>query len=134
MPHSDPHAGPSGWLVWSVFPRRRFRARARHASVSVVLLPCKARGTVAVVQPARSTATPNAVERNQEADDAAFIAGPLRGSYAGRPGLEWHPYGPSRHSPGITFRRCLMLDLIYLALGAAIFAAFAVGTRAAERM
>lgn len=118
MPHSDPHAGPSGWLVWSVFPRRRFRAR----------------GTVAVVQPARSTATPNAVERKQGEADAAFIAEPLRGSYAGRPGLEWHPYGPSRHSYGITFRRCPMLDLIYLALGAAIFAAFAVGTRAAERM
>jgi hypothetical protein len=36
--------------------------------------------------------------------------------------------------PGLIPRRNLMFDLIYLALGLAGFAAFALGVRAAERL
>jgi hypothetical protein len=36
--------------------------------------------------------------------------------------------------PDIVIRRHTMLDLIYLALGLAVFTAFAFGVRAAERM
>jgi hypothetical protein len=41
---------------------------------------------------------------------------------------------PSSRVPDIVIRRHTMLDLIYLALGLAVFAAFALGVRAAERM
>jgi hypothetical protein len=41
---------------------------------------------------------------------------------------------PSSRVPDIVIRRHTMLDLIYLALSLAVFAAFAIAVRAAERM
>lgn len=41
---------------------------------------------------------------------------------------------PRAKKPDVTFRRNLMLDLLYIALGLAGFAAFALIVRAAERM
>jgi hypothetical protein len=48
--------------------------------------------------------------------------------------LEWRLYAAPGHGPAQQPSETPMLDLIYITLGFVIFAAFAVGARAAERI
>jgi hypothetical protein len=64
----------------------------------------------------------------------SFFTDLLRFLYGARRSPAWNLYAAKADHPGRTNRRHIMLDLLYLALGVAAFAAFALGVRAVERM